>query len=122
MTASFYSLHAQGFVRIAASTPRIAVGDPAANADETLALMHEGEARAVDLMLFPELGFSAYAITADMNDPVVQAIHKLLEHASATDARLERLVAQLRRDGVEVGDAKATAERFDPSPINKMLE
>lgn len=69
-----------------------------------------------------KIGFSAYAITADMNDPVVQAIHKLLEHASATDARLERLVAQLRRDGVEVGDAKATAERFDPSPINKMLE
>lgn len=69
-----------------------------------------------------KMGFSAYAITADMNDPVVQAIHKLLEHASATDARLERLVDRLEREGVEIGDAKATAERFDPSPINKMLE
>lgn len=69
-----------------------------------------------------KIGFSAYAIAADMNDPIVQAIHKLLDHAAASDERLERLVRQLQRDGLEMGDAKATAERFDPSPINKMLE
>jgi serine O-acetyltransferase len=69
-----------------------------------------------------KIGFSAYAIAADMNDPVVQAIHKLLDHAAATDERLERLLEQLRRDGLEVSDAKATAERFDPAPINRMLE
>jgi serine O-acetyltransferase len=69
-----------------------------------------------------KIGFSAYAITADMNDPIVQAIHKLLDHAAASDERFERLVRQLQRDGVEISDAKATAERFDPSPINKMLE
>ncbi len=69
-----------------------------------------------------KIGFSAYAIAADMNDPVIQAIHKLLDHASATDERMERLVAQLQRDGLEMGDAKATAERFDPAPINKTLE
>ena len=69
-----------------------------------------------------KIGFSAYAIAADMDDPVVQAIHKLLDHAAGTDERLEKLVQQLRRDGVEVSDAKATAERFDPAPINRMLE
>jgi serine O-acetyltransferase len=69
-----------------------------------------------------KIGFSAYAISADMNDPVVQAIHRLLDHAAATDERLERLVAQLQRDGLEMDDAKATAERFDPAPLNKLLE
>ena len=69
-----------------------------------------------------KIGFSAYAIAADMNDPVVQAIHKLLDHAAATDERMERLVAQLRRDGLEMTDARATADRFDPGPINRMLE
>ncbi|HVE48362.1 MAG TPA: serine O-acetyltransferase [Casimicrobiaceae bacterium] len=69
-----------------------------------------------------KIGFSAYAIAADMNDPVVQAIHKLLDHARATDERLERLIDELRRDGLEMKDAKATAERFDPTAINKMLE
>ena len=59
---NFLSFQRQGFVRVAACTPRICVGDPKANAQETLALMHEGEARSVDLMLFPELGISAYAI------------------------------------------------------------
>jgi serine O-acetyltransferase len=68
------------------------------------------------------IGFSAYAISADMDDPVVQAIHRLLDHAAATDERLERLVVQLQKDGLEMGDAKATAERFDPAPLNKMLD
>ena len=34
---TFFSLHRQGFVRVAACTPRTSVGDPNANADETLA-------------------------------------------------------------------------------------
>src|SRR5215212_5969268 len=62
MKDQFFSIHRQGFVRVAGCTPRIEVGDPGANADETLALMREGEGRNVDLMLFPELGISAYAI------------------------------------------------------------
>ena len=83
MTHPFFSLHRQGFVRIAACTPRIAVGDPQANASETLAMMHDGEARSVDLMLFPELGLSAYAI----DDLLLQ--DALLE---AVESQLARLV------------------------------
>ena len=67
------------------------------------------------------MGFSAYAIVADMNDPMVQAIHRLLDHAAATDERFDELVGQLQRDGVDCGDAKATAERFDPSRSTKCL-
>ena len=39
-----------------------------------------------------------------------------------TEDRFEKLVDLLQRDGVDCGDAKATAERFDPAQINKMLE
>jgi len=69
-----------------------------------------------------QIGFSAYAISADMNDPIVQAIHKLLDHAAATEDRFNRLVALLQRDGLDCGDAKAVAEAFDPRQINKMVE
>jgi serine O-acetyltransferase len=69
-----------------------------------------------------KIGFSAYAISADMNDPVVQAIHSLLDHAASTDGRLQMLIERLQTEGVDCGDAKATAERFDPTQINKMLE
>jgi len=69
-----------------------------------------------------KIGFSQYAIVADMNDPVVQAIHRLLDHAAATEERFDKLVTLLQQDGMDCGDAKATAERFDPAQINKMLE
>ena len=69
-----------------------------------------------------KMGFSAYAISADMNDPMVQAIHRLVDHAAATDARLEALIRQLQRDGVECGEARATAEHFDPQQLNEMLD
>jgi NAD+ synthase (glutamine-hydrolysing) len=81
---SFLSLHRQGFVRVAACTPRVHVADPAANADETLALLRDGDARGVDLMVFPELGISAYAID-DLHlqdallDAVEAAVQRLVE-------------------------------------------
>ena len=61
-TDSFFSIHRHGMARIAACTPRTHVGNPAANIDETLAMMKSGAKAHVDLMLFPELGLSAYAI------------------------------------------------------------
>ena len=64
---------------------RVLLGDEAARREDQAAKM----------------GFSAYAIAADMNDPMVQAIHRLIDHAAASDARLDRLVAQLQHDGVD---------------------
>ena len=58
----FYAMRSHGFVRVASCTPAVSVGDPGFNAAETLALAREGHARSCDLMLFPELGLSAYAI------------------------------------------------------------
>ena len=88
MQHPFYSLHRQGFIRVAACTPRISVGDPRANAEETLTLMREGEARNVDLMLFPELGMSAYAIDDlflqdALLDSVEEGIASLVEASRA---------------------------------------
>jgi NAD+ synthase (glutamine-hydrolysing) len=85
---SFYSFHSHGFVRVAGCTPRVHVGDPGANGEETLALMREGETRNVDLMVFPELGISAYAID-DLHlqdallDAVEQSIGGLVEASKA---------------------------------------
>ena len=69
-----------------------------------------------------KMGFSAYAISADMNDPMVQAIHRLIDHAATTDAQLQSLIEELRRSGVERSDAKAVAEGFDPQRLNEMLD
>jgi len=84
----FYSAQWQGFVRVAACTPRISVGDPQANATETLAMLQDGHCRGVDLMVFPELGISAYAIDDlllqdALLDAVETAIGSLAEASKA---------------------------------------
>jgi NAD+ synthase (glutamine-hydrolysing) len=88
MASNFYAIHAQGLVRVAACTPRLAVGDPGFNAAETLALAKEGHARGADLMLFPELGLSAYAIDdLLLQDALVRRVE--LELARLVEAAAE---------------------------------
>src|SRR5215213_135129 len=62
MTAAFYDIHSQGLVRVASCTPRVEVANPPLNCTHTLELARRGHEQHVDLMLFPELGLSAYAI------------------------------------------------------------
>jgi serine O-acetyltransferase len=69
-----------------------------------------------------KIGFSAYAISADMDDPMVQAVHKLLDHIVANDERLEKVLACLQQQGIDLEEAKETADRFDPQQVNKLLE
>lgn len=69
----------------------------------------------------PPAEFSAYGIGADMNDPMVQAIHRLIDHAAETDARMAAIAAQLQNEGADAQDAKATAERFDPKGLSRRV-
>lgn len=103
MRERFHSIHRQGFVRVAVCTPQVAIGDPVSNATETLALAREGHARGVDLMLFPELGLSAYAIDDlllqdALLDEVETQIARLLA-ASQALAPVLVVGAPLRRNG-----------------------
>ncbi len=61
-SAGFLSVYRQGFVRVAACSPRCRIADPAFNVEETLKLAHEGSDAGVALMVFPELGLSGYSI------------------------------------------------------------
>ena len=61
-TLSFHSPKTHGFVRVAAATPVSHVGDPRANAVEHLSLIQQAGEQGVDLIVFPELSLSAYAI------------------------------------------------------------
>ena len=62
MTHPFYAIHSHGLIRVAAATPRASVGDTGANAEATIALAREADARGVDLVVFPELNITSYAI------------------------------------------------------------
>src|SRR6201997_198806 len=60
--AAFFSPYSHEFVRIAACVPHVAVADPRQNADNILDLLASGDKARIALMVFPELGLSAYAI------------------------------------------------------------
>ncbi len=91
-----------------------AVGNPARIIDGEQA--HRREAKA------GEMGFSAYALGKDVDDPLAQAIHGLLDHAVETDRRLTLLLERLERIGVDIDDELATADRFDPNYLSKIVD
>ena len=68
-----------------------------------------------------KLGFSAYAVSSDMNDPMVKAIHGLIDHSANTDQRLAWVMAELARlgGGSETGKVD---DHFDPASLNKMVD
>ena len=62
MNERFTSIHHHSMLRVAAATPIASVGDTVANAKATLALAARADQEAVDLVVFPELNLSSYAI------------------------------------------------------------
>lgn len=69
-----------------------------------------------------KMGFSAYAVAKNMDDPLVKAIHGLLDHAVETDRRIEALLQKLEQAGVRVEDELAVADRFDPKYLSKIVD
>lgn len=69
-----------------------------------------------------QMGFSAYAVTRNEDDPLSQAIHGLLDHAVETDRRLDMLLKCLEQTGVCKADELATADKFDPQYLSKIVD
>lgn len=57
----FHSLYTHGFARVAVGVPALRVADPGFNAAETLRLARQAHDARAALVLFPELGLSAYS-------------------------------------------------------------
>jgi len=60
VTSPFFNLYSHGFVRVAVGVPCNRVADPTFNAAQTVALMADAARSGATLVLFPELGLSAY--------------------------------------------------------------
>lgn len=91
-----------------------AVGNPARVIDAEQALKREEKAE--------QMGFSAYALASNQDDPLAKAIHGLLDHAVETDRRIEVLRAKLEQSGVSVEDELAVADKFDPKYLGKIVD
>jgi len=91
-----------------------AVGIPARILEEEKTKQREDTAK--------KIGFAAYAVGNDENDPMIKAIHSLLDHANKQDKLLQDLQAQLARLNMnaeidaEVGEAFNVQSAKKPKP------
>jgi serine O-acetyltransferase len=60
-----------------------------------------------------KIGFAAYAVGNDENDPMIKAIHSLLDHATKQDKVLLELQAQLDRLNMGTDTDAVVGEAFD---------
>lgn len=90
-----------------------AIGIPARILDE--------QSKALDDQA-KKMGFSAYAISADMNDPMVKAVHGLIDHTAHIDQKLNEVMAQLEQMGVKLSESQKSRDDFDPEHLNKIVD
>ena len=92
-----------------------AVGNPARVVDRS----EESRQRQAQA---EKLGFSAYAVALDQDDPLSKAIHGLLDHAAETDRRLASLLKELEAAGFKCDEEVLAADRFDPNYLSKIVD
>jgi serine O-acetyltransferase len=68
------------------------------------------------------MGFSAYALTSNGDDPVAKAVSGLIDHTVNVDQRIAAIMKTLEGLGAHVDDARATADKFDPGQLSKMID
>ena len=64
--------------------------------------------------------FAAYGLSRDMNDPVVQALHELIDHSADTDQRIQHILAELARLGLNIDDGPQSP--LDARHLNRMVD
>ena len=85
----FDSIYRHGYVRVAAAVPRVRIGDPAFNAQRSIELARSAHARDTALIVFPELGLTAY--TSDdlfHQDALLEATLEAIETVRAASEQL----------------------------------
>lgn len=67
-------------------------------------------------------GFSAYGVTRDMDDPLIKALHTLLDHTVDQDCRIEMLAKHLKAAGLCPESEDPKPRPFDHDQLSKMVD
>ncbi len=91
-----------------------AVGNPAR-------ILHK-EVEAAREQAANRMGFSAYGLSQDGDDPLTKALHGLIDHVAAQQREIERLAAALERHGISIAEVTAEAPKVDPKQLDKLVD
>ena len=99
----FYSAHNHGFVRVATSTPQVRTADVSFNRDAILTEAKRAHDANVDLVVYPELCVSSYAIDdLHLQSALLDAVEVAVGDIVTASAKLSPVLlvgAPLRRNG-----------------------
>ncbi len=92
-TRPFGSLYSHGFARVAAAVPHMRIGEPAFNADRTLALARQASDDHAVLVAFPELGLSGYSIDDLLHQgALLDGVEEAIARVAAESASLQPII------------------------------
>ena len=110
----FYDMHRHGFVRVATSTPPVRTADVSFNRDGIIHEARRAHAAHVDLLVYPELCLSSYAIDdLLMQDALLAAVETAVGEIVAASRGLSPVLligAPLRHNGRLYNCALAIAD------------
>jgi serine O-acetyltransferase len=89
-----------------------AVGNPARVLHKDLDAQREATAN--------RMGFSAYGVGAEGDDPLVKALHGLIDFAASQQQEIEQLKSALARNGIAIDAAEPP--KVDPQQLNKLVD
>ena len=99
----FFDLHTHGFVRVATSTPQVRTADIAFNARGIIEEAERAAARNVDVLLYPELSLSSYAMDdLHLQAAILDAVDAEIAHIVEVSKSIPTVLvigAPLRRNG-----------------------
>ena len=67
-----------------------------------------------------KIGFSAYAVSDNANDPMTKAIQALLDHAIAQDEKLHEVMTQMNKLGADMDSDAEVGKAFDVDAFKKL--
>jgi NAD+ synthase (glutamine-hydrolysing) len=101
--APFEAIHRHGFVRVSAASPTGSSGDVGFNVDQAIALAEEADGKGCDLVVFPELNISSYAVDdLFLQEAFLDAVEDGIARFRDSTAKLRPVFAigaPLRRNG-----------------------
>ncbi|MFN3944633.1 MAG: NAD(+) synthase [Allosphingosinicella sp.] len=99
----FAAIHRHGFVRVSAATPLASSGDVRFNLEQTIGLAREAQSRGVDLLVFPELNISSYAVDdLHLQEAFLEEVERAIGDLCAATADVDAVLAvgaPVRRNG-----------------------
>ncbi|MGL1833836.1 serine O-acetyltransferase [Rhodocyclaceae bacterium SMB388] len=69
-----------------------------------------------------QMGFSAYGVSRQMDDPLAKALHGLLDHAVETDRRIQVLIERLEKAGVHLDESVERTDEFDAQKLSRLVD